>query len=154
MERKIACPKCGAENLAWRSNCHACGERLHGDERAIPAFQGRGLGFWVALGLAIVGTAAFGIVAYFTAGFTQGNRYLPYLALGPLPGLALCWKWPRAAAIELILIGLLPLRGVFSPPLANANDLSSALSFLTPPLLISGILFYHAGQRTRTDRAK
>lgn len=120
----------------------------------MPAFQGRGAGFWVALGLGVVGAGIFAFVAVATPIIAYGYRLFPYAALGPLPGLAVCWKWPRAAAIELIVVSLLPLRAAFQPPPVNVSGLTVYLLLMTAPLLSSGILFYRAGQHMQNDRAK
>lgn len=64
-DRKITCPKCGAENLSWRSRCGKCGEDLHKNERPIPNFEGEEVDWtdwpdWVA-GL-ILGSAGLAVI--------------------------------------------------------------------------------------------
>jgi len=156
-ERKLACPKCGAENLNWHSRYQTYGERLHGDERAMPAFQARGGGFWVALIIDVVETGILAIYTFAVGMFLYQYRYLWILVVGPALGLVLCWVWPRVAGIELMVASLFPLSIIF----LNVNMLSynraadgaAVIGLVTAPLLASGILFYRDGQHRRNDAA-
>jgi hypothetical protein len=151
MERKIACPKCGAENLAWSSACSACGEKLHGDDRAMPAFQGRGVGFWVGFGIGIAAALVFAFAAVLAAGFLYRYRYLPYTALSSLAGILLCWKWPRAAGVELACAGLFQMAFAL---LVGEGDSTVFWILVNLPIIAAGLLFFRAGRRMQRDRAR
>jgi len=150
MERITVCPKCGAENLSWHSRCEACGVKLHDDGRAMPAFQGRGVGFWVALGLGVLATGVFAFAAVLAAGFLYEYRYLPYTALLSLAGILLCWKWPRAAGLELAGAGLLQFVFAFWE---GDGDSVVFWVLMNAAIIASGVLFYRAGRRMHKDRA-
>lgn len=151
MERKIACPKCGAENMAWQSACSACGERLHTDEPAMPAFQGRGIGFYVGFGVAVAAASVFFLAAIFASAFMSRYHGLPYTTFCSLAGVLLCWKWPRAAGIELAGAGLLQMSLALW---LGGGDSTVFWILVNLPIIASGLLFFRAGRRMQHDRGR
>jgi len=155
MERKVACPKCGAENLAWRSNCSACGETLHPDERKIPTFETRGVGFWIALICGMIGTVAFAFFTVEVVSYSWQYSYFIGLLAVPVISLALCWKWPLATGVIFVISCFLPPAGLWmmvvidpGESLFMAFGMLFALFLMSAPLLLSGILFITAGRRS------
>ena len=143
MERKTKCPKCGAENLSWRSRCQQCGEELHKGESSIPKFEKRGCGFWVPLLLALIGIVFFGLSI-----FAEGNFYLLGLLALPIIGLVLAWKKHLFGGIILILSSLISLIYLFAVLIPNNRSdvflfigVIVFIVLIIIPLLTSGIFF-------------
>lgn len=149
-ERKITCPKCGLENLSWRSRCENCGENLHTDERKVPKFEGRGTGFWIALLAGIAGLAFLSGLAFLAIAF---SGYFPVevmiMLAFPVLGLVLCWKWPRIAGVVLIIGGILPIVLIVLDAGFDSDAITGYLFLLLGiaiPLVVSGILFMMMGR--------
>ena len=150
MERETFCPKCGTENLAWRSRCEQCGEDLHKDERKVPKFEGRGAGFWFAFLAGIAGLAFLSGLAFFAVAL---SGYFPVDIIAmlavPVLGLVLCWKWPRIAGVVLIIGGILP---VVLIAIDAGFDSDAAVGYvfllvgIAVPLVCSGIMFLMRGR--------
>ena len=103
-KRKIICPKCGAENLAWRSRCVQCGEELHKDEGKIPKFSSDGA-IWLPYLLGLLGTGILFSVLSFGVSLGE-HSYVFILMAAPLLGLSIGWKWPLAGGILLGIASL------------------------------------------------
>lgn len=144
-DRKITCPKCGAENLNWRSRCEKCGGELHQDERKIPKFETRGVGFWFAFFLGIVGLVClWGLVLFSFALSGYFPLQTVVMLMPPVLGLVLCWKWPRIASIVLIIGGILPLVFLALDVGFDSEAITGYVYFLigiAMPLIGSGVLF-------------
>ena len=144
-DRKITCPKCGAENLSWHSRCEKCGEELHKDERKIPIFETRGAGFWFAFISGVVGLLFLSGLVFFAAALS-GYFPLDIMAILVIPvlGLVLCWKWPKIAGVILIIGGILP---VVSFAIEAGFDIEAIGGYIlllvgiAVPLIASGIVF-------------
>jgi hypothetical protein len=146
-DRKITCPKCGAENLSWRSNCDRCGEKLHKNE-VLPKFERRGAGFWIAFVSGSIGLAVLVMLVLLAAGLSgYFSIDLILLLAFPILGLALCWKWPRIAAVLLIIGGLIPIIIVLVS--GAGGDVMGYLLLLIGialPLASSGVIFFILGR--------
>jgi hypothetical protein len=106
MERKMTCPKCGAENLSGLYRCQHCGERLHKDEGELPTLEWRPR-FPLLSGLIGTGALGFNLLRYVVA-FTF-SPLLVLLAAAPLVGLGLGRKWPLVGGVLLLLSGFVVL---------------------------------------------
>ena len=143
-QRKITCPKCATENLAWRNRCEKCGEDLHKAELKAPVFEGRGIGFWIAFIAGLIGIAFIAFFAVTAVSFSGG--YMLGLLVVPVLGLILCWKWTRTAGILLIIgafllvPGMMAIPGIQSDPFYAFGLIFAAVAMIGP-LLTSGILF-------------
>lgn len=146
-DRKIICPKCGAENISWRSRCDKCGEELHTNE-ALPKFEPRGAGFWIAFIVGVFGLLVLTLLSLLAAGL---SGYFPIeimlMLAFPVLGLILCWKWPKIAGVALIIGGLLPTILILSE--GGSGSVVGYLFLLLGialPLVGSGIIFLMLGR--------
>ena len=155
MERKITCPKCGAENLSWRSRCQQCGEELQKDVNMV-RFHSRSVFYRWALISGLVGAGMAGFVLWFVFAFATGHITDPIswlFILFPLCTVGIAFRWPVAGGVLLTLEGL-ALTGLFIlafslalPFLASIQSNSPFQWLLLVPiftgliLLASGILF-------------
>ena len=153
LQRTIKCPRCGTENISWRSRCNKCGENLHKNETGLPKFEKRGAGFWIAFIVGVVGLS-FESFVYFFDFYLSGYSHLPVAVIVmlafPVLGLVLCWKWPGIAGIAFLIGGILPtiLTLVVTLAEGSSQDLGGYLLLLgmAVPLIISGIIFFMIGK--------
>ena len=141
-ERKVTCPKCGEENLSWRSRCEKCGEDLHKNEVKVPKFEGYGAGFWIAFGASAISIVFFSVIAFLAPGFSgyyaNSTVGMTLMFAFPVLGLALCWKWQKTAGAALIIGGILQTALI----LTSGKSILSFLFFgIALPLISSGVMF-------------
>ena len=151
MERKITCPKCGAENLSWRSRCQQCGEELHKDVNMV-RFHSRSVFYRWALISGLVGAGMAGLVLWFIFAFATGHITDPiswFFILFPLCTVGIAFRWSVAGGILLMLEGLALIGqfGLALTILASIKPDSTSWWLLLVPLvtglilLASGVLF-------------
>jgi hypothetical protein len=143
MERKAICPKCGAENLSWRSLCQQCGEELHKNEGKLPNVRRPRAVFWFPFLSGLIGTGLFGGLIALATLFAPQDRYLLSLIAIPLIGLGLGWKWPLAGGVLLILASLAVIIFMITAGATDVLGIGVTLLIFIP-LLTSGILYIMA----------
>jgi len=142
VRRTLICPKCGADNLGWRSRCLECGEKLHPEDDKLPSFESSNAVTFLPFIIGFLGTGALAFLVILNYGLSSGG--IPIFVYGllavPVAGLVLCWKWPRVGGVLLILASLFPIAGMLVAGI-QSRDIPSMLIWLglALPLLASGI---------------
>lgn len=146
-KRTMLCPKCGAENLSWRSRCQTCGTLLHEeDEVTTVKYHRRDYLLLSALICGLIGAGAVAFFWWFVFAFAEGHITDPIgllfmlgTGLFVLGSVAIASKWPLIGGGLLIVEGLAPIGFfVWSCIEYGFNFLGGGITLLNPGTGIPG----------------
>ena len=139
--RTMICPKCGAENLSWRSRCLECGEKMHPEDDKLPSVKSSNPVIFLPFIVSLLGTGALVFIVMFA--YYLSSKSIPALFYGllavPLAGMVICWKWPRVAGVLLIITSMFPITLMLVGGAWEITEILMFPGFTTLPLLASGI---------------